>query len=285
MSILPFTLLSFVLLSPLSSVDATSDRSICVRNNAPILAEAAGCGDRDSLKRCLQAVPDFVVLDDLRTCFLDLDCTIAEAITEGLMIIRNCDTSGSAPELRRRDPEAMPIATPNPNPQGTSPPQTSATLSRPTECSTGREIKTTACPLTSLGENDFSRLPCTSTTITTMECAATNVCFESGRCIYRDNTIHTGGLVATILLATATVGGAVILLVAYARERRAASRKEQQQQQQQQYDVADPLLQKLPSRQQQHAGENSGAGSQQQYSDRPAASGPGQNPFRGGHAG
>lgn len=107
-SALPVTLLSLMLLSLLSGVDAMSDRAICVRNNAPILAEAAGCGDREPLSRCLQAVPDFVVLDDLRTCFLDLDCTISEATTEALMIIKNCDASNSAPELRRRNPEAMP---------------------------------------------------------------------------------------------------------------------------------------------------------------------------------
>lgn len=87
---------------------ATSDRSICVRQNAPLLATAAACGDRrHSLQECFLAIPDFVTLDDLQSCFVDSDCLIAEATSEATIILQNCDASVSAPDLRRRGPDAI----------------------------------------------------------------------------------------------------------------------------------------------------------------------------------
>lgn len=89
-------------------VNAVSDRAICVRQNAPMLAQAAACGDRISLQRCFRAAPNFVTLDDLQRCFIDVDCTIAEAASEAVIILKSCDASGSGPEMRRRGPEAIP---------------------------------------------------------------------------------------------------------------------------------------------------------------------------------
>ncbi|KAI0541530.1 hypothetical protein GGR58DRAFT_432225 [Xylaria digitata] len=104
---LPGTLLSFLLTSS-STPSPKSDRSICVRQNAPILAEAAACGDRHLLQECFLSVLDTITLDDLRSCFIEVDCTIAEATSEAAIILESCNESVSAPELRRRGPEAMP---------------------------------------------------------------------------------------------------------------------------------------------------------------------------------
>ncbi|RYC63584.1 hypothetical protein CHU98_g2644 [Xylaria longipes] len=248
---LPVALLNLLLVS-LPTANAVSDRSICVRQNAPMLAEAAGCGDRHLLGKCLLAVPNFVTLDDLQGCFIDVDCTIAEAASEAVIILKGCDESKPVPELRRRGPEAMPgkqthalpnhlaratqltgdlpkpAATPTPTPQDKSPESTSpatattATLTRPTACSTARMFETTVCPVTSLGKDRFSTLPCTSTTLTTMECAATNICSDSGgTCIFRDDSVHTSGLVVAIVLSLSIVGAAGTLLYFYAKERKA----------------------------------------------------------------
>jgi hypothetical protein len=54
-----------------------------------------------------------------------------------------------------------------------------------------------------------------------MECAATNYCFDNGRCIFRDNHIYTGGLIATIALSVAVVTTVVLLLIFYIRDKKA----------------------------------------------------------------
>ncbi|GAW10782.1 hypothetical protein ANO14919_001170 [Xylariales sp. No.14919] len=117
---LPSTLLRF-LLSSSSLASPISDRSICVRQNAPILAEAAACG-ANSLQECFLAIPDFVTSDDLQSCFIEAGCTLAEASSEAMIILTNCDAGVSVPELRRRTPEAIPdktasTPTPTPTPQ------------------------------------------------------------------------------------------------------------------------------------------------------------------------
>ncbi|KAI0453057.1 hypothetical protein F5B21DRAFT_308869 [Xylaria acuta] len=229
-SALPVALLNLLLLNSLPAVNAVSDRSICVRENAPMLAEAAACGDRHSLEKCFLGVPNFVALDDLQRCFIDVDCTIAEAASEAVIILKGCDESRPVPELRRRGgPEAMPAATPNPTPRDKTPESTSpatatttAALTRPTACSTARMFETTVCPVTSLGKDHFSKLPCTSTTLTTMECAATNICSDDGdSCIFRDDSLHVSGLIVTIVLSVVIVAAAATLLYFYALERRA----------------------------------------------------------------
>ncbi|KAI0549348.1 hypothetical protein F4679DRAFT_274514 [Xylaria curta] len=247
---LPVALLNLLLLNSLPTAGAVSDRSICVRQNAAILAEAAACGDVRSLETCFSDIPNFVTMDDLQRCFIDTGCTIAEATSEAAIILKGCDESSPVPELRRRDPETMPgkrspfpavqagaslltgdatkpAATPNPTPQDKAPESTSpatattAALTRPSVCSTARMIKTTVCPITSLGKDDFSKLPCTSTTLTTMECAATNVCWDNGDCIFRDNNLQLSGLIVTIVLSLVVVGAVATLVYFYALDRKA----------------------------------------------------------------
>ncbi|KAI3318283.1 hypothetical protein HD806DRAFT_540364 [Xylariaceae sp. AK1471] len=225
--VLPAALLNLLLPSSVFLVSATPDRSICVRQNALMLAEAADCGDRNSLRDCFLSASNFVTLNDLEGCFINADCTIAEAALEAMVILKNCDQSSTAPELRRRGPEAMPEPTPKPAPQDNNTPQstspataTTGAFARPSVCSTARMIHTTVCPMVSLGPKHFSKLPCTSTTLTSMECAATNYCFDNGHCIFRDDHIYAGGLVATIALAVAIVTTVAVFLVFYIREKK-----------------------------------------------------------------
>ncbi|KAI1300636.1 hypothetical protein F5Y03DRAFT_226584 [Xylaria venustula] len=102
--VLPPTFISPPLSSSSSMASTISSRSICVRQNAPILAEAAACGDRPALRQCFLAVPDIVTLDDLQSCFVEGHCTVAEAASEATSVLQNCDAGGSTPELRRRGP-------------------------------------------------------------------------------------------------------------------------------------------------------------------------------------
>ncbi|KAI0469555.1 hypothetical protein F4859DRAFT_135448 [Xylaria cf. heliscus] len=228
----PVSLLTLLLLNSSPVVSTASDRSICVRQNAPILAAAAGCGDRHSLERCFRDVPSFVTLDDLQRCFIDVDCTLAEAASEAVIVVRGCDESRpvpeNQPELRRRGPDTIPAATPTPTPQdksseSTSPASaTTASLTRPTECSTARVFKTTVCPVTSLGKDNFSKLPCTPTTLTTLECAATNICSaDSDTCMFRNDGLQLSGAIVTIVLSVAAVAALGTLIYFYALERRA----------------------------------------------------------------
>ncbi|KAI1133200.1 hypothetical protein F5Y10DRAFT_131215 [Nemania abortiva] len=224
---LPVTLLNLLLLSLINLTNAISDRSICVRQNAPLLAEAAACGNRISLQSCLLDAPNFVTLDDLQRCFIDANCAIAEATSEAIMILGNCDGSNSAPELRRRGPEALPAETSTPqinnkSPESTSPATATSTgLTMPSECSTARMISTTVCPVTSLGKDNFSNLPCTSTILATIECAATNICFDDGSCTPRDSPISASGIVVAIIFALAVTAVVAVLLFFYAKERKA----------------------------------------------------------------
>ncbi|KAI0874628.1 hypothetical protein GGS24DRAFT_330831 [Hypoxylon argillaceum] len=225
-STLPVTLLSFLLLSPVPIVCAISDRSICVRQNAPILAQAAACGDRLSLQNCLVEAPAFVTLDDLQRCFIDANCTIPEATIEATIILENCDASSLVPELRRRGPEAMPAATPAPQStqtsESTSPATVTTTLpTTPTECSTAHTFKTTICPISSLSKDIVTKLPCTTSTATTQACAATNICFADGTCAYRTTTLSQSGVIVTVVLALAIVAVIATLLFFYARDRAA----------------------------------------------------------------
>jgi hypothetical protein len=109
-SVLPVTLLTLLLPGPSFMVAGalSSERSLCVRENALLLAEAAACGNRNTLRDCFLNAPHFVTLKDLERCFVDADCTIAEAAMEAMTVARNCDASGPLPELRRRGPNAMP---------------------------------------------------------------------------------------------------------------------------------------------------------------------------------
>ncbi|KAI0395875.1 hypothetical protein F5Y17DRAFT_169013 [Xylariaceae sp. FL0594] len=230
---LPVALLTLLLPGPSFMVagQLSSERSICVRQNALLLAEAAACGNRSALRDCFLNAPPFVTRKDLERCFIDADCTIAEANTEGMAVAKTCDSSANSPELRRRDPNAMPEPTPAPQdakPTSPAPATTSAAaaaFSTPTECSTERHKSTTVCPFSSLGPNSFTRLPCTPTVVTDLVCAATNVCLEDGLCVFRDDHLTASGLVATILLAAAFVVTFGAVLVFWVREKRDLRKK------------------------------------------------------------
>ncbi|KAI0098292.1 hypothetical protein GGR51DRAFT_565744 [Nemania sp. FL0031] len=204
-----------------------SDRSICVHQNAALLAEAAGCGDRIPLQKCLLDAPNFVTLEDIQRCFIDADCTIADAASEANTIVKNCDASSSVPEMRRRSPQAPPAETSAPQtsntaPESTSPATSTSThLTAPTVCSTTSTLERLVCPVTPVGPNKFSELPCTSTKIATLVCAATNVCSDDGNCMFRDAHVTSSGLAATIVLALAAFSVAATLVFFYARERKA----------------------------------------------------------------
>ncbi|KAI1367668.1 hypothetical protein F5Y08DRAFT_50588 [Xylaria arbuscula] len=104
-SMLPTTLLS-LLLSSLSMATAIADVSRCVRENASILAQAAACTNEVSvLQECFLSIPDIVTADDLRTCFIERGCTIAEAASEAAAILQSCDASALVSDLRRSDAE------------------------------------------------------------------------------------------------------------------------------------------------------------------------------------
>lgn len=55
-----------------------------------------------------------------------------------------------------------------------------------------------------------------------MECAATNICAASGdSCIFRDDNIHTSGIIVTIVLALVIVAAVATMLYFYVLERKA----------------------------------------------------------------
>ncbi|KAI1815181.1 hypothetical protein GGS20DRAFT_359014 [Poronia punctata] len=211
-----------------ASSSSSSHRAICVRENAPLFAEAASCGNRNKLRECLLNAPSqSIALRDLETCFVEADCTIAEATVEALIIVKNCDdASGSSPELRKRGPNPVAMPEPTPQPQDnnddkeTSPATTSTpAFSTPKECSTEKLIPTTDCPLKTVEPGKVTKLPCTSTTYTSMVCAATNVCLDDGKCVYRDDHLTVSGLVATIALAAAFALALGTILTLYIREK------------------------------------------------------------------
>ncbi|KAI1172779.1 hypothetical protein F4777DRAFT_491249 [Nemania sp. FL0916] len=228
-STLSTTLFNLLILSPLPVVSIISGWSICVRENAPMLAYSAACGDPNSLRAHLESAPNFVTFSDLREGFIDAGCTIAEATTEIMVIFTICDVRSSKPELRRRSPEGTPAVTPTPaplenaeKPESTSPVSVMATsqTNMPRECSTARVIKTTVCQITSMGKDDFSTLPCTSTTFTSAECAATNICSDDGTCKFRPQGISLSGLVVAILFGATVVISIAVLVFYYAWERK-----------------------------------------------------------------
>ncbi|KAI1330996.1 hypothetical protein F5Y16DRAFT_321792 [Xylariaceae sp. FL0255] len=230
-SILPTALITLLLLVPSSSlqVSAASSRLICVRENAALLAQAANCGNPKALRDCFQNVIDYVDVSDLERCFVDVGCKISESVEEALHVVKNCDESSSAAELRRRVPEVMPGPTPAPAHRrdaaaSSTPTPTASTSGRPSVCSTDYAFATSVCPVTSIGPNQFSNLPCTTTTLTSSRCAATNYCFDDGACIFRDDNLTTSGLIVSIALGLIGAICLVAFLFLYISDKRGQRR-------------------------------------------------------------
>ncbi|KAI1503816.1 hypothetical protein F5X99DRAFT_90582 [Biscogniauxia marginata] len=200
---LPSTLLSFLLLSECSLVRAMAARSECLREHTHKFVEAAACGDKGSLEYCLRRIPEHIELNDLAGCFSNAGCTIEESIIEAGYIVKSCDEGTSAAELRRRVAAPMPAPTPMPAPQDTTAASTTIAASLTEGCSTTTTISTTSCPVQSTGTNSGVTLSCFATSVATEVCAEGNTCHTDGTCFKLDNTLDTGEIVVTIILAVA----------------------------------------------------------------------------------
>ncbi|KAI1371652.1 hypothetical protein F4677DRAFT_434750 [Hypoxylon crocopeplum] len=233
-ALLPSTLLPLLLLFPTSSLgtnSASADRSACIQGSAVELSVAAACGDKGSLEYCFKHVPSHVEAGDLERCFRNAGCTTAEAGIEARFVLHNCDNGQSVAELRRRGPEPIPAPTPEPVPA----PQDAATTTAATtaaagftpsiQCSTETTIDTTSCPVQSTGAESGSQLSCFPTSVATQVCAAENICMKDSNgldiCMLRQDSLNTGGIVVTIILAVVFALGFGTLIVFCCRDKRA----------------------------------------------------------------
>ncbi|KAI0011586.1 hypothetical protein F4779DRAFT_189321 [Xylariaceae sp. FL0662B] len=224
-TVLPSTLLSLLLFSRWTLVKATSVHSVYLRESAHRLSEAAACGDKDSLRNCFQiASQELTESSDLAQCFQSAGCTLAESVIEANFIIKNYGDGKSAAELRRRGPDPMPAPTPAPIPQDDAAATTAATTSASLECSTTSTVKSTTCPIESTGAQSGKKQPCTTTMVPTLVCDAANICMKDNQganvCMRRRNTLDTGGLVVTIILAICFGVGAATLLFLCCKDKR-----------------------------------------------------------------
>ena len=67
------------------------DVSPCIRTWNSYLSNTADCGDVGSIEYCFSTVPDRVVSDQIRECFVSAGCTAAEASIEAAWTIKKCD--------------------------------------------------------------------------------------------------------------------------------------------------------------------------------------------------
>ncbi|KAI1489665.1 hypothetical protein F5X96DRAFT_600770 [Biscogniauxia mediterranea] len=231
---LPPTLLSFLLLSGSPLVSAIAARSECLRQSTPKFVEAAACGDKGSLDYCFKRTPEYLQLDDLAECFRNAGCTEEESVIEAAYIIKNCDEGKSAAELRRRIPDPMPAPTPMPQDTTTTDTTdttaTSSSNSATASCSTTTTISTSSCPVQSTGTASGATLSCFATTTASAVCRADATCRTDGTCFIKDDTLDTGEIVVTVILAVALALSVAAFLFFCCRDkcgqRKARARKE-----------------------------------------------------------
>ncbi|KAI5925385.1 hypothetical protein F4810DRAFT_76843 [Camillea tinctor] len=230
---LPSTLLSFLLLSESPLVSAIAARSECLRQGTDKFVDAAACGDKGSLEYCFKRTPEYLQLDDLAECFRNAGCREDESLIEAGYIMKNCDEGKSAAELRRRIPDPMPAPTPIPQDTTTTDAATTSATTTNTataSCSTTTTISTTSCPVQSTGTASGATLSCFETTTATAVCREGATCKTDGTCWMKDDTLDTGEIVVTIILAVALALGVVTFLFFCCRDkcgqRKARARKE-----------------------------------------------------------
>ncbi|KAI0597792.1 hypothetical protein F4775DRAFT_593027 [Biscogniauxia sp. FL1348] len=235
---LPSTLLSFLLLSGSPLASAMAARSECLRQGTDKFVDAAACGDKGSLDYCFKRTPEYLQLDDLAECFRNAGCTEEESVIEAAYIIRNCDEGKSAAELRRRIPDPMPAPTPMPQDttttttaaDSTTATDTSTSNSATASCSTTTTISTSSCPVQSTGTASGATLSCFATTTATSVCREDATCRSDGTCFIKDDTLDTGEIVVTVMLAAALALSVAAFLFFCCRDkcgqRKARARKE-----------------------------------------------------------
>ncbi|KAI1258575.1 hypothetical protein F5Y18DRAFT_412987 [Xylariaceae sp. FL1019] len=193
----------------------------CVRQNATAIAVDSACAQRELLRSYLMSpgVP-FESLPVLEWCLISAGCTDTEAAAKARQIVQDCE-SHQADELRRQEKEIIPSMTTMPirrAAESLSPTTSPASLSIPSACSTLHSFATKVCAHTTIN-GQVSDLPCSTTTIATLECAATNVCMNDGSCRFRHDELTPSGVAVTILLSLVAGLTFAIFMVFYIRER------------------------------------------------------------------
>ncbi|KAI1397264.1 hypothetical protein F4819DRAFT_90566 [Hypoxylon fuscum] len=230
-ALLPSALLPLLLLLPSTLGASVADRAACIRGSADDLSSAAACGDKGSLKHCFVHAPEYVELADLERCFQNAGCTNAESAIEAAFVLHGCDNRKSVAELRRRGPDlaAAPIqeffarqdTTTTAAATGTT---TGTTTTGSIQCSTSTSISTSSCPIQSTGTASGQTLPCFETQVPTEVCAAENICMTNKEgldvCMRRDNSLDTGEIIVTVILAAAFLAGFATLVFLCCRDKR-----------------------------------------------------------------
>ncbi|KAI1073971.1 hypothetical protein F5B20DRAFT_586772 [Whalleya microplaca] len=239
---LPSTLLPLLLLSRWTLAGATGVQSACLRDGARNLSEAAACGDKGSLEYCfLTASGGFIESNKLQQCFYHAGCTLAESVIEADFVIKNCGNGKSAAELRRRGPDRIPALTAAPVPRATTATTEATTTAATTGttgtstsliCSTTSTMSTSSCPIQSTGSESGSTLSCFETTVPTEVCADENICMKDSKgldvCMLRKDTLDTGELVITIILAVCFGVGTATLFFLCCRDKRNIRKRQAQ---------------------------------------------------------
>ncbi|XXG98148.1 hypothetical protein Hte_004469 [Hypoxylon texense] len=235
-ALLPSALLPLLLLLPTGSLGASSvaDRSACIRSSADDLAAAAACGDKGALKYCFGHAPQYVEAGDLERCFHDSGCTSAEAAIEAAFVLHNCDADKSVAELRRRGPELLAAMTLLDARQDTTAATATAAVTTTAgnagftpsiQCSTKTTVSTSSCPIQSTGTASGRTITCFPTTVETSVCADANICMKDKQgvdtCMLRKDSLDTGEIIVTIVLAVCFAAGFATLVFLCCRDKRA----------------------------------------------------------------
>ncbi|KAI0150317.1 hypothetical protein GGR57DRAFT_472362 [Xylariaceae sp. FL1272] len=196
----------------------------CVRENAAAIAAGSACAEREILRSCLMSPSMlFESLPILEWCLTSAGCTTMEAAAEARQIVKDCTDSQQPDEFRRRqEGDAMPSITTMPMRRATesSNPTTSpASLDVPSVCSTSHFFATEVCTQTTIDDGQVSDLPCSTTTIATLRCAATNVCKKDGSCRFRHDELTPSGVVITIVLSLVVGLTFAVIMFFYIREK------------------------------------------------------------------
>ncbi|KAI1467594.1 uncharacterized protein F4812DRAFT_401917 [Daldinia caldariorum] len=192
--------------SCLAAKPAKGGLATYIVNSAEQFSARSLCGYRESLISCFSNAPEYADVEYLEECFTNAGCNKQESKSSAREIAESYYKGLSAPELRRRRPDPTPAPTPAPDEAVTTSTNAVVGFQPSIECSSVTVVPTSVCPIQSTGTASGKTLPCFDTQATATVCKAENLCStdKDGNhlCMLRKDSLDTGEIVMTIILAT-----------------------------------------------------------------------------------
>ncbi|KAK7403011.1 hypothetical protein QQX98_011252 [Neonectria punicea] len=202
----------------------------CLVTHSQDLAAFADCGHQGALAKCLAQLQSFAE-DDVRACYTSVGCSLADADAEARFALNRCHDMASMGDLKKRfrGAEMLPRAdatTTADDAKSTGDSKKTGSIYSGTDCFTTGKKSTTECPL-STSNGHVKTVTCFPTEVTTSSCASTLICTtdSANNDICMDlHHMDVGGIIVSIVFASALVIGAGLLTWACCKDRKEQKR-------------------------------------------------------------